>query len=330
MDQEPPMSTAERDGEEGKVEDPSGSNVLILNPAAGGAPEADEVLTAVRAQGSDVELRVTRDAGDACEFARDAAGSGAKALWVAGGDGTLHEVVLGLRDAGSGPLPTVYPIPLGTGNDLVRSLGIPQAWDDAVEALGAPGARTVDLDVMEVDVDGESQVAINAVIVGNGGRIGEVLDSEGKAWWGPLAYLRSAVEVAFELEPVPAVLRVDDGPERKERILNVVAANGLYAGGGIPIAPGARIDDGELELVTMGEATLPQVLAMMQALLREEDPEHDAYRHERVRSLTIETDGGEEFPVSVDGENTTARRIRVTLGSRRIPVRVPAEEDLDE
>jgi len=324
------MSTADRDRGEGQTGDPSASHVLILNPAAGGAPEADEVLAAVRAQGSDVSLQVTRDSGDACVFAREAAESGADALWVAGGDGTLHEVVLGLRDSGLERLPTVYPIPLGTGNDLVRSLGIPLDWDQAVEALGSSDARTVDLDVMEVDVDGESLVAINAVIAGNGGRIGEVLDSEGKAWWGPLAYLRSAVELAFELEAVPLVLRVDDGPERRERLLNVVAANGRYAGHGVPIAPGARTDDGELELVTMGEATLPQVLAMMQALLREEDPEHEAYRHERARSVTIEADGEGELPVSVDGENTTARRIRVTLGSRRIPVRIPADEDVDE
>ncbi len=324
------MSTPSRARGEGAPGAPSTSHVLILNPAAGGAPEADEVLAAVRARGADVALRVTQEAGDACVFAREAAETRADCLWVAGGDGTLHEVVLGLRDAGLEHLPTVCPIPLGTGNDLVRSLGVPREWNEAVDALGSTGARTVELDVMEVDVDGEPLVATNAVIAGNGGRIGEVLDSEGKAWWGPLAYLRSAVEVAFELEAVPMVLRVDDGPERRERVLNVVAANGRYAGGGIPIAPGARTDDGELELVTVGEATLPQVLAMMQALLREEDPEHEAYRHERARSVVILADGEGEIPVSVDGENTTARRIRVTLGSRRIPVRIPAEEDMDE
>ena len=324
------MSRAERDRGEGTPEAPSPSTVLILNPAAGGAPDADEVLAAVREWGGDVVLRVTRESGDACEFAREAAESGAECLWVAGGDGTLHEVVLGLRDADLERLPTVHPIPLGTGNDLVRSLGVPQAWNDAVEALGSLDARTVELDVMEVDVDGESLVAINAVIAGNGGRIGEVLDSDGKAWWGPLAYLRSAVEVAFELDAVPVVLRVDDGPERRERILNVVAANGRYAAHGIPIAPGALTDDGELELVTMGDATLPQVLAMMQALLREEDPEHEAYRHERARSVSIEADGEDALPVSVDGENTTARTLRVTLGTRRIPVRIPAGEDMNE
>ena len=67
------MSIPERDGGEGTPAAPSTSHVLILNPAAGGAPEADEVLAAVRTQGGDVALRVTQEAGDACVFAREAA-----------------------------------------------------------------------------------------------------------------------------------------------------------------------------------------------------------------------------------------------------------------
>jgi len=303
------------------------SRVLIVNPAAGGEAEADEVLAAVRGEGQDVALRATQKAGDARRFAREAATSGAAELWVAGGDGTLHEAVLGLRDAGELRGTVLHPVPLGTGNDLIRSVRIPLDWKDAVQALGR-SRRTLELDVMEVEVDGEALVAINAVVAGNGGRIGEVLDAEGKSWWGPLAYLRAAAEVAMELESVAVTIRVDDGPERRQRILNVVAANGRYAGKGIPIAPGARPDDGTLDVVTMGEATLPHVLGMMQTLLREEDPDHEAYRHERVRSMTIEAD--ETLPVSVDGENTEAHTVRITLAPERIPVRVPSEEGTEE
>ena len=306
----------------------SRARVLIVNPAAGGAPEADEVLAAIRRKGGDVALHVTAAAGDARRFAREAVRSGAAELWVAGGDGTIHEAVLGLRDAGDHRSTVLHPVPLGTGNDLARSLDIPLNWEEAIEALSGP-ARTLELDVMEVEVDGDALVAVNAVIAGNGGRIGEVLDAEGKAWWGPLSYLRGAVEVALELEPVPVSIRIDDGPARHERILNVVAANGRYAGHGVPIAPGARPDDGQLELVTMGEATLPQVLAMMPALLREEDPEHEAYRHERVRVVDIEADGEAPIPVSVDGENSEARRLRVALSDTGLSVRVPDTEGED-
>ncbi|MEJ2538457.1 MAG: diacylglycerol kinase family protein [Gemmatimonadota bacterium] len=300
---------------------PSGSSLLIVNPAAGGVVDPQRIVDEIHSRNG-CPVRTTSEAGDARRFAREAAEAGTEVIWVAGGDGTLHEVVLGLRDATTDPRPVLQPLPLGTGNDLIRSLEIPLDWAEAVAAL-AESSRSVALNLMDVTLDGETRVGMNAVIVGNGGRVGEVLDAEGKSWWGPLAYLRAGVEVALELEPQSMELTVDGGEPREERVLNVVVANGRYAGHGIPIAPGAEPDDDVLELVTVTDTTLPEALRVVSSLLAERDPEHDAYRHQAVTSVTLRAVGPDPLPVSVDGENTEARRIQVSLATDRVSVRVP-------
>jgi YegS/Rv2252/BmrU family lipid kinase len=304
---------------------PPSSSVLVLNPSAGSVDDPRDIAGEVASHGS-VNVRLTAGEGDARRFAREAAESGTRHLWVAGGDGTLHEVVLGLHDSGAETLPILHPIPLGTGNDLVRSLEIPLDWSEAVAALAA-SSRTRELNVMEVTLDAEERVGINAVIVGNGGRVGEVLDAEGKSWWGPLAYLRAAVEVAMELQPIRVRLEVDGEESWSGSILNVVVANGRYAGHGIPIAPGAHPDDDALELVTVAETSLAGILGLMPALLGEQDPEHEAYRHRTVTSVRVEAEDDQRLPVSVDGENAEARRITVRLSDGRIPVRIPDLQD---
>jgi diacylglycerol kinase (ATP) len=304
--------------------------VLVINPVAGGRTEPADVVEAIRrTAGAEVEIRVTGDEGDARLLGKESAASGADEVWVAGGDGTLHEVVLGLRDAEVHALPTLVPLPLGTGNDLVRSLGIPLDWREAAEALSAT-SRSVKLDLMDVTLDGERQLGLNTVIAGNGGRVGQVLGREGKSRWGPLAYLRSAVEVALELDPFEATLQVDEGPEESLRLLNVIVANGRYAGHGIPIAPGARPDDGVLELVTIHEAGLPEVLRMLPSLLDETQPDHEAWFQRPVTSVRLRTSASAPVPVSVDGENLSAREILVSLADDGIQVRVPPPQSEDE
>lgn len=304
--------------------------VLILNPQAGslGGPEAaDGVEAAVREALPGARIHRTEGPDDAHDFAIRAREEGVEELLVAGGDGTVNEVVHGLLEGGEapGPLPTLSILPLGTGNDLARCLELPLAWEEALELPATRRGRVRRMDLLEVTLDGTRRVATNAVVVGSGGKVGQVLDPEAKQAWGPLSYLRSAAEVALELEPVEVHLAEDDGEAARVRVLNIVAANGRYAARGIPIAPGADPADGRLELVVVREATLAEVVTMAAALLREVDPEHEAYRHRRVTSLRIRA--GEDappLPVSVDGENLEAREIRVSLLEGRLPVRAPA------
>lgn len=298
---------------------------LVINPVAGKGTDPLEIVRAVRAAcGGDPEIRVTSSAGDARRFGAAAANAGAHEIWVAGGDGTLHEVVSGLRDAGAEMGPVLVPLPLGTGNDLVRSLGIPLNWRKAVECLSS-SSGVVELDLMSVRLDGAERLGLNAVIAGNGGRVGEVLDQDGKSRWGALAYLRSAAEIALELEPLELTLAVDRDAAEVRRVLNVVVANGRYAGHGILIAPGARPDDRKLEMVVVDEGALPEILRMLPSLLAGEEPPHDAWSQRSITSLRLKGPESRPVPVSVDGENLAAHEITVALAPDRVRVRAPSD-----
>lgn len=301
----------------------AGGPVLIVNPVAGSDCETVDVVRAVReVTNTDFTIRVTDGAGDAAEFARSAAISGADEIWVAGGDGTLREVALGVRSASGDAQPLLVPLPQGTGNDLARSLGIPRDWREAVHQLGE-GRRIVALDVAEVALDGRPGISLNAIIAGNGGRVGEVLDEEGKSSWGPLAYLRSAAEVAMELRPLRLSIQVDDGPPEDLSAMNVVVANGRFAAGGILVAPGARPSDGVFELVIIQEASLAELLALVPALAAGRAPESEVWVHRQVSSVRLQTREDPPIPVSVDGENSQARVLDVTMSEVPIRIAVP-------
>ena len=308
--------------------------VLILNPRAGGlrnAQEADRVATAAGNIFGTRALR-TRESAHARELGRAARLNRAPEVVVAGGDGTVHQVVQGFFDVGPArggpepPLPTLTLLPLGTGNDLARCLGVPLDWEEALARARNP-TRIRRLDLMETEVDGERCMAVNAVILGSGGRVGALLTSEEKDRWGPLAYLRSGAEVVLDLQPLRVSLSIDGAAPETLEVLNVVAGNGRYAGGGIPIAPGSIPWDGAMDLVVVGSVGTPAVLAMAGAILREEDPEHEAYRHVQVREMTVEAAAGEKLPVSVDGENARARRVSVALRPGLLPIRIPGGEE---
>lgn len=319
--------------------------LFILNPTSGPADRDPDILPRAR-EIADWEVRVTEGAGDAERWAGEAVAEGRTRVVVGGGDGTVHEVVRGLVAAGSesgdgddvappAALPELAILPLGTGNDLARGLGIPLDVEAAWTLAGTPsgtdpdGARVSRMDVVELTLDDRELVAVNAVVVGSGGRLGQILDEEMKARWGPLSYLRSAAEVAFELEPATVELAMDDEAPRTLEILNLVLANGSNAAAGVPIAPGASPLDGDLEVVLVSPAELPRLLALLPALLRGQDPDADVYEHRKAARVRVRSgDGGTEspaLPVSIDGESHEARTLEARIRAGALPVVLPRE-----
>lgn len=297
--------------------------LVVLNPVSGKGVDPAEFSVSVR-QRLDCRITTTTGAGDARARAAEAAVAGVERVVAAGGDGTIREVVLGLLDGGgdAGELPALGVIPLGTGNDLARALGVPLDLEEAVDLLADRG-RVRALDLLRVERDGAASWAVNAVVLGNGGRVGTVLDTDDKRFWGPLSYLRSAVEVAFELEPVAVAWAADDGDLVEAHVLNVVAANGTTAAGGVPIAPGASPYDGTLDIAVVTECGGSEVLRIGAALLAGNEPGSEAYRHTRGRRLRVEARGADALPVSVDGEPSEARSVTVEIHPGRLRVVVP-------
>src|SRR5256714_672523 len=229
---------------------------IILNPLAGKARDLDDIVARL-AELPGAEIRLTNRPGSAARFAKTALRNGRKLIVAAGGDGTLNEVINGIGE-NSGDV-RVGLIPLGTGNDFARSIGVPPDVDAAIDLIRAGETRAVDL--VRVTSD-EVRYFVNVSAGGFSGLVDEKLTPEMKKTWGPLAYLRSAAAALPELRGYRTTLAFDDGESLMEELYNVVVANGRYVGAGTLIAPEASVDDGLLDIVLIPQRSATELAVL--------------------------------------------------------------------
>ena len=312
--QQPPSSGEAGPSGEGGGEVGAGAVRVILNPTAGGGEEGEEIRAwAARRPG--VRVRETSQAGDGRRWAREAAREGIDLVVAAGGDGTVHEVACGIVEH-EGPAPALGIVPLGTGNDLVRSLGVPQDVEEALELLDRGRRRAMDAVRLE-GVGDEPRFFFNALNGGFSGDVHDALDPELKERWGPLSYLRSGLETWGERTPYELELEVD-GEESRHEALNLVVANGAYAGHGIPVAPGADPFDGLLDVLLIRDAPALELSGLAARMLTGEPVEHELLARWRARSVRIRAE--RSLPVSVDGEpgELSEASVEVRPGALRV------------
>jgi diacylglycerol kinase (ATP) len=290
--------------------------LLIRNPGAGSAGEWDTLRDLVDADAA-IRVETTDAPGDAARLAADGRERGITTIVAAGGDGTVSEVVQGI---GPGAGDTALGIvPLGTGNDTVRSLGIPQ---DPAEALGLlRTGRRASIDLIEVRIGDRTRWVLNTCTGGFSAEVTNSITDEVKARWGRLAYLRSAIDVLREIPSHEAVIRVDGTSRRPEQIAQLVVGNGRFAGHGFAVAPEARMDDGWLDLLIARAAAMPKLLALLPDVIRREEPDSELIGSWRCRSVEVTLDP--PMAISLDGEIEVTAGFRCTVRPAAIRVVVP-------
>lgn len=296
---------------------------VICNPASGGGDyDPGEIRAAL--EGLEIEWMSTESTGDAEKFAREWQDG---LLIVAGGDGTVNEVINGLGLSGFPENVTLALLPTGTGNDLASTLAIPDEPEEAERIIGENRVRT--LDVARVSSEGVGErFFINVASGGFGAEVsGTAEDKDLKKRWGSLAYFRASLEVAkrFEVRETSLLL---DGEEHMINAINVVVANCRYAGGGWLAAPKANPEDGLLDIIVIEEAGLGEILSLAPAALSRGDYlEKDSVFHTRASKVTVRTaPPGLEF--NADGElignepaefSVIPRALKVVVGPDYVP-----------
>lgn len=294
---------------------------LVIANAAAGSAEDHPVETAVgvlRAHGP-TEVARTADS-DELDVVLDTAGD--RTVVVIGGDGSIHAVVAALRERGELGAARLALVPLGTGNDLARSLGLPLEADEAAAVATRGRPRRLDL-----IVDDAGGVVLNVAHAGLGAEAAARADSM-KDRLGSLAYPIGALVAGVRERGWALTVSVDDQPvdldgdvdgergERGERddgrrVLLVAIANGTSIGGGTPIAPTAVPDDGLVDvIVTTAIGPLARV-GFAAALRRGEHIGRADVVHRRGKVVRV---AGEAVRHNADGELTgelTERTYRV-------------------
>ncbi len=267
---------------------------IILNPVAGKLRDLDAVVARL-ARLPNAEIRLTGRRGSGARFARTALRKGCDIIVAAGGDGTLNEIINGigenLKDA------RVGLIPLGTGNDFARTIGVPVDLEDAIDLIAAGPTRSVDL--VRVTSD-EVRYFVNVSAGGFSGLVDEKLTPKMKKTWGPLSYLRSAAAALPELRAYRTTLALDNTESLMLDLYNVVVANGRYVAAGTLIAPEAVIDDGLLDIVLIPQRSGPELALLAAQVAMGTHLSSDAIVFRRAANVTVNSKPGMWF--NVDGE----------------------------
>ena len=275
--------------------------LVILNPAAGGGIDS-RALQGRLARRIKADFQRTSGPGDAIELAEDAARAGYARVIAAGGDGTVREVATGLfRSGGDAGLGIV---PAGTGNDLAFSLRLPFGIEEA--ACVAAGVKTTSLDLIRVasaDSAASDLYVTNAAVAGFCGRIAESMSPRLRHHWRRVAYPLAALRQLRDLRPYSVEIQVD-GQSISTKALMVIAANSMHAGGRLPLAPGARTDDGQLDLVIVHAVSPLRLATLIPRILLGRHADHPAVSIHRASHVRLEADP--PMWINLDGDTWTA------------------------
>jgi diacylglycerol kinase (ATP) len=267
---------------------------VILNPKAGSAGDITRLRAELYRLGN-VTLHTTENPGDAQRLARTALDDGCTLVVAAGGDGTINEVVNGL--AHNFAQARLGVIPLGTGNDFVRSINVPNDLTAAIDVL--INEQTELLDVVRVTSD-EARYFINVSAGGFSGLVDEKLTAEMKQTWGPLAYLRSAAMALPDLTDYHTYITINDDEQHEVSVYNIVVANARYVAGGIPIAPMAEMNDGLVDVMIVPVASIPKLALLVPKILLGQHADDELISFHRARKLRIDSQPKMWF--NADGE----------------------------
>jgi YegS/Rv2252/BmrU family lipid kinase len=293
----------------------------IVNPRAASGGAAREWPRFVEALGLP-EARFTERAGHAREIARELIEAGYERILAVGGDGTVSETVNGYLRDGAPVRPQVELglIPMGTGGDFRRSLGLRDARH-AVEVIQSGRARTIDAGHIEfTDHEGSrgERYFINLASFGMGGEVAARAKNFLSPASGKAAFLWATLGVFFRYRAKTVELSVDGGEWRPHRILNIAVGNGRYHGGGMHVCPKAALDDGALDVTVIDDLGLFTLAKDLPVLYSENLYVHPKTRWAQGRSVEARSAG--RVAIEVDGEplGVLPVKIRVIPGAVRI------------
>lgn len=285
------------------------STYVILNPASAGGETAkrqNRIVNAIEQHfGSDYSLFVTQKAFEACGAAKKALLNGCELILAVGGDGTLQEVVNGFFANGHlvNPRCQLGFISSGTGQGFAQSVGLPQSSEDQIELIRNSNSRMVDVGrVSFTNANGERsrRYFINECQLGIGGEVVKRVRQDHKMLGGTLAFGLMSIKTVFQHRNQQ--MRIVLGGDRRisGNFTGIVVANGAYTGGGMNLAPRARVDDSLLDVVVMHDLTISQRLRTFSKIYSGRHIELPYLSYHQVRSLTIDSD--QSVSVEADGE----------------------------
>lgn len=287
---------------------------IIANPRAGhgrNLNNLERLQELMKRRGLDCELLKTERPGHATELARRAVESGSEELMVMGGDGTIGEVIDGVVHSNV----VLGLISVGTGNDLARSLGLPyNNLEGALNVMLSGKPRAIDI--------GRERERHFVLTLGLGFPATVAHEANKMIWLkGSPAFFVAVYKALYRLKPVPMRLVLDDQTLDLE-CTSVLVQNTPYCGGGQLMAPGAQLDDGFFDVLTVDAIGRLDLMVTFPKVYSGRHLDHPSFCLYRSRSVTI--DCPVPMPKMFDGDICGETPVEATVLHRSVRVMVPA------
>lgn len=284
--------------------------LLIVNRLSrNGEADLEAGLTFLRQRGFDLEEIYHERAEEIPDTIRRLA-PGVDRVIVGGGDGTLNAAAGALVETG---LPMGI-LPMGTANDLARTLQIPARLDEACRVIAEGELHRIDLGRVN------GRYFFNVASIGLAVKVTHLLTPEVKKRWGVFGYGRCLLKALRENQSFSAVIRYD-GTVLRHRSIQIAVGNGRHYGGGMTVAEDARIDDGRLHLYSLEPQGFWSLVRLAPALRRGEMADRENVL--LLSGRTIEVVTRRPLRVDTDGELTTRTPARFEVVPAVLPVFVP-------
>lgn len=298
--------------------------LVIANPASrSGATRRRfrKIEPMLRDSLGELDIEWTRGPRDASRLAREGVRAGVERVVVAGGDGTTSEVVTGIMEAGLGGYAELALLPLGTGGDLHRSLGLPLELPDALAGIAQGRSSLVDVGrACYVGHEGApiTSYFVNVASVGIGGVTTAIVERSPKWLGGRISFMLGAVRGILGYRSNSVEVRLDGECLYEGPLSLLAAANGRYFGGGMQIAPHAEPDDGVLDAIVVPGFSKLRLIRELPRIYRGTHLEVPGVVARKGRRL--EASSTEPVPIELDGEprGVLPARFELISGALRV------------
>jgi len=282
--------------------------LVIINPeSAGGTTRRvwPGIASDLRTHFGAFNCAFTGKAGEGTDLAAEAARKGTKLIIACGGDGTISEVANGILASGKNA--ELGILPSGTGGDFRKTIEIPARSRDAARILREGITRLIDVGrVTFTKKDGENDTRyfLGVASFGMSADVIERVKEGGPKWLsGRLSFGVSMLTTAVQSSATRVVVQLDDAQERHLTVANLCIANARFFGGGMKIAPEAKLADGQFDVITIGDLGPLKILTNAPRLYLGAHLGMQEVRHELAAKIVARPAvRDEEVILEVDGE----------------------------
>ena len=311
--------------------------LVVVNPeSAGGATGRawPAIASDLRSHFGAFTIAFTEKSAQGVALASEAARRGVRLIIACGGDGTISEVANGILE--SGKEAELGILPSGTGGDFRRTIEIPTRTRDAAQILRRGQTRLIDVGRVTYENTsgsedsryfiGVASFGMSAAVIERVKEKGPGVPAKATKWLsGQVAFGSSMLQTAMQSPAVKVVVKLDDEHERHLTVANFCIANARYFGGGMKIAPEARLTDGKFDVISIGDLGTRKILTNAPRIYLGSHLSMDQVHHAfACKVLARPAAKNDVIPIEIDGELPGQLPATFQILPRALRVRCPA------